>query len=445
MASIQEDVSKQAWELFLKFFGTGAEFVYNIAHETNTFIKQNNDIVREFLTALFNKQKENGEVTDAVTQMLHRQEKGETINMMQIADEDAPELSKRFAENKILFTTIESVLDDTKVLLYMSGDAEKILSVIDSFQADKGLISELSPDIFTTYYAKEGIGSISGLDKADVEMFRKFAKEKKLVFAVADTDIDGMYEIIYNTKDRMLVREVMDATVWAFSGELGADIKNRISDLVRNRDKIISAFVNNSKSFYIVNAKNPEHYLHITEDELVYFKDGNEITRVDRGRADFLDRALQYIDGMEIPLLVKKEEFEVKNALGESNKEAFANLVKQKAKKIPDKEKLEKDQAEHNKQLELIQSKMALDDENTAGFWIYDNDIDFAEGGVYELKEDTDEQIKTDIMDARKRAARYRFKEILAEDERSVDKKISDAEKQRGEVVQEHQQLEREK
>lgn len=448
MASIQEDVTREAWDLFLRFLQTGTTFVCSLSHEGNVFIKQTAgpacSFAGAYLVSCINRLRQQGEPADVVAQMLKREQKGETIRTMMVADEDAFEIMQLFKKHGVLCYDVDNPNDDTKAVLYMSGDREKVENVISIWNAERGHVSEIGLDLFLNYYSKEGVGTFSGLDKADLEMFRRFAKKNHLVFTSYSAEADGKYVVVYNTKDRALARKTMDATVWAFSGELGNDLKDRVFDLIKNRERLIAAFTGKEKEFYIVNSKDPENYIHVTANDVTYFKKGKLVAAIDNPKDNF-ERVLFYIDAMDSPVLVKCEEFEVLDGLGQPDKDAVARTVQEKAKKLPDHRKILEDQEAQNERLERIQSKMALDDENTAGFWIYADDIDFDEGGVYEIREDIDEQTKTDIMDARKRAAKFKIHEVSAVDQQSLDYFIAEAEKHRATSVQEQQQVERAK
>lgn len=431
MANIQEEITGQVWNLFLKFLGTGSEFVYQIAHEGNVFLKHGGNFAQELLVAMINKQKEKGEPTDVTARMLARVEKGETINNMLVAEEEVAELSKYFEEKEILFNVIETPNDDTKVFMYMSGDSKKALDVIALWQAEKGLVSELNPDLFLENFAKDGVGTLSGLDRADLEVFRSYAKGNNLVFTSTPTDEPDKYLIVYDPKDTDVVKKTMAATIWAFSGEEGARYKEQMVVFLKNRQKINRSLIEGEKEFYIVNGKSIDNYVCLTANELTYYKNSKEIMSVSRGSSDFADRALRVVNGMAQPVMLSKEEFELVNSEGERDQQAVESAVVEKVKPVPDLGSLNEAQEKQNARLNKIQSKMALDDENTSGFWIFDESIDFAAGDGYENIEDIDEQIEVDMLAARNRASTYKFYNIDATDNRSVDYFIAEAERRR--------------
>ena len=444
MANIQEEVTSQVWELVLRFLRTGTQFTYEIAHEGNALLKEGRNFAHEFLCALINKQKEAGMPTDVTAQMLHREQNGETIHNMMVAEEDILELTKRFEKNGILFNVIDNPNDDAKFLMYMSGDAQKAMDTITVWQAEKGLVSELNPDLFLDNFAKEGVGTLSGLDRADLELFRDYARKNKLIFSVSPSEEPDKYIVVYDPKDKTLVKKTMAETLWAFSGKDGAKIKEQTVVYLKNRQLLNHSLLDGEREFYIVNGKVPEHYIHLTANDFTYYKNSKEILNISRSADGFLDRGLRVIDGMSQPVLINREEYELLNADGEPDKEAIAIVVANKAAEIPDLNELKEAQQKQNDKLALIQSKMALDDENQSGFWIYDDSIDYSSGDSYEELEDIDDQLKADIKDAQIKASQYKFYEVDAVDERSIDFLIAEAEKRRTEPSQEQKKEERE-
>lgn len=437
MANIQEDVTKQIWDLFLKFFGTGTEFVYQIAHEGNVTLKQGGNFCKEILVALINKQKQNGEPTDITAQMLKRVEAGESINTMSVAEEDAVELSRYLNEKGILYNVVDNFQDDSKFFMYMSNDAQKVIDIVSVWQAEKGLVSELNPELFLNNYAQDGVGTISGFDEVDLEVFRSFAKENGLVFSSTPSDESNKYIVMYDPKNIDIVKKTMDSTVWALSGSAGILLREQMERYLKNRHAVNKTLLEAEKEFYVVSGTSPENYVHLTANDFVYYKNSKEVLTVERNDSEYVERGIRVFNGMSHPILLSREEYERFLNNGVLYKELIKSFVAAKAKELPGLEDLKETQEEQTKKLERLQSKMALDDENTAGFWIYDDSIDFAAGGEYEGLEDLDEQTKKDVEHAQRQAQRYKF---LWVENRDIDYLISKAENHRKQVAKYEQE-----
>lgn len=444
MANIQEDVTSQAWNLILKFLGSGAEFTYQMTHEGVTMVAQGGNFCANVLLALINKQKEIDEPTDAASKMLLRVQNGESINTMLVAEEDAVVFKRYLDEHKILYNVVENAGDDALAFMYMSNDAKKINDILLLFHADAGRISEIDTDLFLDNFASEGIGTLSGLDRADLEVFRNYAEKNHLVFSSTKADDSNNYMIIYDPKDADKVKKTMASTIWAFSGERGERYKKQMVVYLKNRQTINRSLTEGEKEFYIVNAKSPEQYVFLTANDLTYYKNSKEILNVSRSSSDFLDRSLRTINGMALPVILSRDEFELFKEDGEKDKEAVDTVVNAKATNIPILLDLLKIQDEQNDKLEKIQNKLALDDEGTAGFWIYDDSIGFETSASYEEVEDLDDQIKADMVAARNNARSYRFYEVENIDSRNIDYLIAEAEKHREETREETHSFERE-
>lgn len=431
MANIQEEVLNQTWDLFLKFLGTGTEFVIQVAQEGNAFLRQGGNFTKEFLLALINKQKELGMPTDATAQMLARENKGEKICTMMVAEEDAEELTEYFKKKEILFNIVENPTDDSKVFMYMNGDSEKVANIIGIWQAERGLVSEIDPDLFLDNYASEGVGTITGLDRADLELFRDYAKQNGLIFSSTETEEKGKFMVVYDPKDHDAVKKTMASVLWAFSGADGARLREQLVVFLRNRQKISRSFLEAEKEFYIVNGNDIKNYIHLTANDFTYYKNAKEIKSASRSDDSFVESGLRAADGMARPVVLTREEYEVFKENGELDVDTITSTVEEKAQEVPAIVAIKELQSQQDKRLARIQEKMALDDENTAGFWIYDDSIDFGAAGEYEDTEDIDDQIKADMIAARERAVRYQFQEVSATDSRSLDYIIAEAERLR--------------
>lgn len=442
MPNIQEEITGQVFELMLRFLGTGSEFTYQISHEGNVLLKEGSRFSQKFLETLINRQKENGEPTGITAQMLLREQQGEKIHTMLVPDEEAAELSQLLEKHNVLFNPIEVPDDDSKVYMYMSGDTEKVADVMMLLQAERGIVSEINPSLFLENYAQEEVGTISGLDRTDLELFRGYAKQNGLVFSSVVLDGPGKYLVLYDPKDREEVQRSMGSTLWALSGKEGRQLRERYALFLKNKQEVKQALNDSTKELYIVDGKSPENYIRLSPKEFAYCKNFKTISSVSRNNPEFLARGLRVLDGLEQPILLTREEFERYKEDGEPDKEAIQKTVAEKTKAMPDQNKLREAQDKQNERLRLIQSKLALDDENTAGFWIYDNSVTFSDGGSYENTEDIDEQTKEDLADARNNSLQYKFHEVHAVDTRSLDYFITEAEKERKETSDERQQQE---
>lgn len=441
MANIQEDVNRQIWDLFLKFFGTGSEFVYQIAREGNVMLKQGGDFCQEVLVALINKQKENREPTDVLARMLARVQKGESINTMTVADEDAAELEKHLKDKGILYHVIDNLQDDAKFFWYMSDDAPKFIDVVHVFQAEKGLLSELNPQLFLDNFAQDGVGTISGLDRTELEVFRNIASEKGLVFASTPSAESNKYIVVYDPKDSYTAKTTMVSVLWALAGSKGELLRNQMNEHLKNKQTLHKALLEPEKEYYIFNGTSPDQYAHLTANDFTYFKNAKEITNINRKDADYIERGMRVFGGMSHPIVLTREEYEAFFKDDVLDKDGLKQQLTEKAKGLPDLDLLKEAQREQNERFERLQSQMALDDENSVDFWFNDDSMDSADGGHYEQIEDIDEETKKDIAEVKENAKQHSFAEFENSD---IDHLISVAEKRRKDSLKKEQTKETE-
>lgn len=440
MANIQEDITSNAWDLILRFLGTGSELVYNIAHEGNVFWGNAGDFTKQMLLAIINKDKEKKkaggeEITEGAdsvyTEMLKRANKGEILSSVVVPDEDVDSFQAFLNKRNLTFVVVDNPSDDAKFFLYMSGDAPELAKCVTLWQAERGLVTEMDVDLFFENYIEgsevDSFGSVANIGMCEMEMFRQFAKENKLNFASVQVEQDGNM-VIYNPADRYKVQKCLASALLMLEGSDGARIRQQIATRSLNYQKITTSLVDRTKDFYIVNGKDPKNYVHITADELFYYKNSKEVMSFSRENDDFMERSLRTVTGMAQPVLMSKDEFELVNEQGEPDHAAIAAAVQQKVDQLPSEVEYQELQKKQNDRLKLIEEKMALDDENQGQFWLFDSSISFSDGSSFENDNDLDEKTREDMENAKQKAEQYSFHEV-SRDNRSVDSLIAEAER----------------
>lgn len=439
MASIQEQVTSETWELILRFLGTGAELVYNVTHEGGIILRNGGDFAKEMLVTLINENKKKAIDNNVVSKMLARANKGEGLNNMLVAEEEVDSLKKYFEKQPMPFIVLDNNTDDSKIFLYMSGDSQKAINAVTLWQADKGLISEINPNLFIDDYSADEIGTVSGLNDVDLFLFRQYAIENNLVFSSIEIE-NKENLLLYKPSERKNVERVLGATIWATTyGDEGALIRKQISYKLQNRQAINISLLDAQREFYIVNGEVPENYIHVTANDFAYYKNSKEILRIDRSSAGFMDKAWRTIDGLSQPTLLNKEEFELVKEDGNLDREAIAQVVIQKNSSFLNDNKINELMNKQNEERALIEMKMSLDNENQGAFWIFDDSISFGASGSFEAIDDMDDAAKINLQKIKDESKKFFFTEM--QNDKNIDYYIAEAEKRRKvpEPVQEHE------
>lgn len=283
------------------------------AKATAKTVSDVNKILLSLLLALAQKQKEekllNGSGEVSLKKIYEAVNKGETLKSVCVSDEDYDLFKKHLTKQGVLFATTDFNKDDSKMILFLSKDDYKVKNAISLMKSERGLITELTPELFckTISDNKEQMSVLKNIDKVELELFRHYALNNKLVFATVNNSEN--IKILFNKKDLEKVNDILKKISVDLTSSHAEMIREQIEYKLAGRQQINIAFEDVEKEFYVVDAKNPRNYLHISPEGMVYVKNGKEVTKVSRDRHDFLEQCYAKINSFSEPVLLTPEEF----------------------------------------------------------------------------------------------------------------------------------------
>lgn len=283
------------------------------AKATAKTVSDVNKILLSLLLALAQKQKEekllNGSGEVSLKKIYEAVNKGETLKSVCVSDEDYDLFKKHLTKQGVLFATTDFNKDDSKMILFLSKDDYKVKNAISLMQSERGLITELTPELFckTISDNKEQMSVLKNIDKVELELFRHYALNNKLVFATVNNSEN--IKILFNKKDLEKVNDILKKISVDLTSSHTEMIREQIEYKLAGRQQINIAFEDVEKEFYVVDAKNPRNYLHINTEGMVYVKNGKEVAKVSRDRHDFLEQCYAKINSFSEPVLLTPEEF----------------------------------------------------------------------------------------------------------------------------------------
>lgn len=283
------------------------------AKATAKTVSDVNKILLSLLLALAQKQKEekllNGSGEVSLKKIYEAVNKGETLKSVCVSDEDYDLFKKHLTKQGVLFATTDFNKDDSKMILFLSKDDYKVKNAISLMKSERGLITELTPELFckTISDNKEQMSVLKNIDKVELELFRHYALNNKLVFATVNNSEN--IKILFNKKDLEKVNDILKKISVDLTSSHAEMIREQIEYKLAGRQQINIAFEDVEKEFYVVDAKNPRNYLHINPEGMVYVKNGKEVTKVSRDRHDFLEQCYAKINSFSEPVLLTPEEF----------------------------------------------------------------------------------------------------------------------------------------
>ena len=182
--------------------------------------------------------------------------------------------------------------------MFMSGDSDRVNDIITMFRAEKGIITELDPVFFLNNYAVDSIGYVDGIGEVELALFRQEAARNGLIFSCLETETENEYLVLHRVDDKAAVTKAMERVVWALSGEDGSELRAMLEKELANQELVRRALYEGKEEFYIVDGRNPQNYIRSSAAAVVYNKGGKVVTRAERGRADFADRASRAAAGL---------------------------------------------------------------------------------------------------------------------------------------------------
>lgn len=232
--------------------------------------------------------------------------KGALMNI-KIPDEDIEKMKECMKKNEVLFAVTDLKSDNAKMVLYLDRDSEHMKDAITMYQAQKGLINEISPDLFIKNYKNTNIGVIENVSAIDLELFRHYSKENNFLYAALPSD-DG-YKILYDNEFKAKIAETLENVSIDLTGAMGPLVKEQVEIRIKGRKAVNIAVEDAEKEYFIVNGKSPKNYVHLTADGFSYYKNNQAIVTMNRSNPEFMKSAYAAIEGLKEPIVLTKDEF----------------------------------------------------------------------------------------------------------------------------------------
>lgn len=429
MSSLSEQIAQETWEMMFRMLGISTGIAADVIAAGGETIDLTQKALENLIDQIRKKNEENktGPINEdgtvALQDLMKKVSKDNAkLLSMPVADEDVSLLREQFKKQGMTFAIYDVGFDDIQLFLFADTESRKAELAVMQAQAERGLLSDINPDMFFSNLASENIGTISGLSNVELELFRYHAKHNGLMFtSIAD---NGANTIIFNLETSDVAKKTIADVLWDGVGDEGALIRTQIAHKISNRQAVNLAFIDGEREYYIVNGNHPENYIHITANDFEYYKKSQKVFDVSRSSAGFMDRAIQAVNGYETPVLISKEVFE------HSNAEELAHHIELSVQNSMSNEILQKAIDKQMQKRILIEDKMALDDENQGSFWLFDDSISYSEGSTNETFNDLDDNQRETVQNLRAKAEQFVFNEYRADD-RSLDNLIAKAEQQR--------------
>ena len=213
---------------------------------------------------------------------------------------------------------------------------------------------EIPPQSFVSLFKEQNIGVVDNLTPEEVLAFRNVSKHYDMRYAVASGEKRGTHSI-YCSNPRML-KEAMIDVAYNFSQKKGQEYEAALHEYVTSTDNFKTRALNvpQGKTLYVVDAKDPRHFISITSKNFTSHSVNMETERMPGGvtrdvLADTMhktydinktDELLTMSKSMRTPVFLSEQEFNLVSGIAKSGEAILADEFTSRFEKL--KESLQK-------------------------------------------------------------------------------------------------------
>lgn len=336
---------------------------------------------------------------------------------IKIADENVERFEELLNNAGILYAKIAIKEDNCRMFVFLESESDRVTNLAKIIYAEKGQITELSPELFLQTEEPKNLKEIGGLDKVELELFRHYAQKKNNVLFTVVPEDNGKYTVFANTSTSKAAQETQRALTemgWALSGNNGAKVREQIEYRIAGRTRIYKSIEDAAKELYIVSKTHPDEFVHITNNEFEIYKGGNllkVVAKTENNLEEFRDECYSWCDKLQGGAVVMSpEEFnngitaellESKRTLDLFNAEIFEEMVESQMMNemvrlvstgLDDKKRQREAMEKGNKQIRDVEAKMSLDDEGNSEIDYWDESVTYSSFAQYENIADEEQE-----------------------------------------------------
>lgn len=367
-----------------------------------------------------------GEITPAqMTELVKKL--GLKSSTVRVANSDSQEYETLLRQNRVMYAKMNIKDDNAKMFIFLNQDREKIQNVATILQANRGMVTEVKPDLYFNQLAPENVRLVDGLDRAEMELFRHYARYESLLFtAIRQGD---KYSVVFENKDEPKARKALLHVGWDLTGFNGARNREQIEYRLKGRTAVNIAIETGERDVYVVSKNRPQDYIAITDEDLSIYKQGKKLSTVSRSHPDFYTRCMSALEGMEGGVILTENQFRTNLTREELEDYRTIDLFDRQYDEL-----MEMDH--QNSLIDLVAMKSSLDDDHDATWGLWDPSVSYSEFSGYEFFMDDEEREAREVeFEHFKKAAYYAQDNYAMQDvhldEKNVDFIIMKAEEKR--------------
>lgn len=371
---------------------------------------------------------------------------------IKIADENADRFEQLLNKEKVLYARVDLKEDNCKMFVFLDISLDSVNRAAKLMNAERGAVTELSPDLFAQTDITSSLREVAGLDNVELELFRHYAKQKSGLFFTVLPGRNNNNTLIINTSNKnaaQAAQRTMTEVGWALSGgiegERGDRVRKQVEYRLAGRTSILQSIDDAQKELYIVNKNDPSQFVHISRDEFEIYKANNllkKVTKLENNHEDFREECLSACE--KIPNAVVLSSKEVENGISREmladrptmelfpedfnevhEHQMMDDMIYLVQEGLKDRRRRQDAMDKDNARIRTVGDKMDLDDEGNSGISVWDESVSYSEFAQYEFLSDEDQRRSREYQfEHFKDAAFYSKRNFETEDYKALDNDI---------------------
>lgn len=301
---------------------------------------------------------------------------GEGFSSIRIEDGMTEDYLKFLNSEHVLYMALNDMENGTHCIVFRNRDLDKVNEIKNLAETKYYGKSEVDPKLFLKINEDNDIGYTGAEFSAEeVELIRHFMKDNSAVYSVV-TDEKGASMVLFDPKDKAALQNAIYSADWILRGNFGPLVRKQLQYRIKGRQQVALDLEDARKEFYVLSKNNPKNYMHVTEEEVTYYKNNKEIPgmTMKRDNANFLAHSWDLFEGISSPVVLQSAEF-------------FENVYKRQ-EVVSDRETLnmfppemivEEEMHKYNKLRDLVGYKMGLDNEHQGDWALYVDSVPYSE------------------------------------------------------------------
>lgn len=380
MADIQEKTLDEVERFLMMFMGAGIGQVHNLSSFSARVITKKLAEREEFAALL----EHGGQAT--IKEFQKSLKRGEGFSSLRIEDYKLSDFLRFMNREKVLYMTLNDMQNGTHGIVFRNRDIEKMEEIRRSVELYHTGKAEIDPASFLKIYDQKKVGLATSITDEQAELFRYFIKDTPVMFSMFK-DYDGKNTCIYDPASRDKVTDALRNADWILRGSFGPRVLKQVQYRIKGRQQMAVNIQDAQKEFYILSKNNPKNYVHVTEEQISYYKNNQQVQSVMRSDPSFIPAAWNLMESISSPVMVSKDEF-----TGDIFKRQQLLDKKTSLDVFPDDVIVQAEMQKMNRLRDLASIKIGLDNENQGNWALYVDSVPYSEYASREDMMDNDSE-----------------------------------------------------